>query len=217
MAPFAEQREGGYLHLAAKNDPKLHMAYVRKGKDNGRIGDGCMAAVFDLMRAENLWRLCVEMTIAKNQEPVMNFDGNLWVSRTAHLYTFKKVVVVVESGAYMRQAALDTILEYGLDVKCERGTIFDRSGEQESLDLVLTLRSSETDEFIGVPNLFLEPEEERHARGGKANKSAGPIKTARVLKGFGGCRFILKRDIWGQETVEMKHKTRYRRMNELNF
>ncbi|KAI9693293.1 MAG: hypothetical protein M1822_005289 [Bathelium mastoideum] len=220
-APFAEHMPNGRVAEMAKNHPKLHMAYVKK---ETKTGEGTAIdytkAVMYLMYTENLWRLDVQLVVTAGQCVQRAFASEAIDEDTLHLYSFKKLMVVIESGASTTQIALDAMLRHGLDVICEAGVVLyedDEPTRSTDVSSPLILRSTEMDELVGVPALFDTREEQQHARGGRVTKNAGLKKTTRLLRGFGGCRFVSSRDHWGEVVVEVKHKTRYRRMNALNW
>ncbi|KAL9073426.1 MAG: hypothetical protein Q9157_004760 [Trypethelium eluteriae] len=215
MPPFARSRTiwpWPSNESCAKNEPKLRMAYVEKQVTR-------FVAVLEMMRAEGLWRVAMELVAAEGQDICVDMIDFPWGCEAECQYTFKKMVLVTESGANIHHRAIPTLLQHGIDVRCGKGTIYTSSDTQteEILDLPLIWDSTEADEFVGVPEWFVEHEEQGHARGGRVAKSAGLRKTARVLKGFGGCRFVSRRNFFGEETLEIKHKTRYMRMSALNF
>ncbi|KAL9092140.1 MAG: hypothetical protein Q9165_004573 [Trypethelium subeluteriae] len=215
MPPFAKPwciEQLGGNESCVKNEPKLRMAYV--GKEDSRV-----IAVLEMMRAEDLWRVAVELVLAGRQDIIVDWVNFPWGHETESQHTCKKIVLVAESCSKMDHRTIYALLEHGIDVRCEKGTFLTSDGPQteEILDRPLSWNSTEADEFVGVPEMFAEQDQQEHARDGRVTKSAGSRKTARVLKGFGGCRFVSRRNFLGEETLEIKHKTRYMRMSALNF
>ena len=135
-------------------------------------------------------------------------DSPLRLQKIAALGWIKKSVVVEEGGYLATEDGPQQIMDQGWDLICLPGSFIWEKGttdKGESTDYekheVTETRSwccpdRELDHLIGVKELFEEEQISTHANGGKQK---GPvIKMERIMKGFGGCRFI------GSEGVLLK-------------
>jgi hypothetical protein len=115
---------------------------------------------------------------------------------------FWSVTLVLEAGAQLESLEMaEQFTNKGIDVLCRPGTIFNYDATQAGMETEDTKmwRNSylEFDYLDGVPAL-LDPAHEAQkcsvpALGGQATSTPGLRRNpARVLKGFGGCRFTEK-------------------------
>ena len=121
--------------------------------------------------------------------------------RILPLFT-RSATLVLEAGAkLMSLEMVEQFTNKGINVLCRAGTIFNYDPTQTSTAIkeakLWTSHLTELDYLNGFPALF----DEEHgiavpALVGRATSTPGPKRLARVLKGFGGCRFI-DQDEWG--------------------
>lgn len=135
-------------------------------------------------------------------------DSPLRLQRIAALGWIKKTVVVEEGGYLATEDGPQQIMDQGWDLICLPGSFIWEKGmtdKGESTDYekheVTETRTwccpdGELDYLIGVKEMFNDEQISIHANGGKHKKPV--IKMERIMKGFGGCRFI------GSEGVLLK-------------
>jgi hypothetical protein len=106
--------------------------------------------------------------------------------------------LVVEAGARLKDLEMvEQFTNRGVNVLCQPGSFLHHG----LLDEVLVAKewvdpSAKFDYLDGMSALFDEIEGHAvPARGGRATSTSGPKSTVRILKAFGGCRFV-ERDEW---------------------
>jgi hypothetical protein len=112
------------------------------------------------------------------------------------------VTLVIEAGAQLRSLqTAEEVAFAGIDVSCQPGSLIDDDHLVGSRTEVLIARrwtnlNREWGFLFGISTLFDGTwEDSVPALGGRATSTSGPKNTARILRGFGGCRFI-ERDEW---------------------
>ena len=122
-------------------------------------------------------------------------DSPLRLQKIAALDWIKKTVVVEEGGYLATDDGPRQIMNQGWDLVCLPGSFIWEKGantdyEKHEVNETRTWSSPDrdTDHLIGVKELFRDKEVSIYANGGKHKRSI--VKMERVLKGFGGCRFI---------------------------
>lgn len=130
----------------------------------------------------------------------MEPDSPLRLEKIAALDWIKKTVVVEEGGYLATDDGPRQIIDQGWDLVCLPGSFIwekgatDKGGntdyEKHEVTETRTWSSPdrELDHLIGIKELFDDDEVSVHANGGKHRGSV--IKMERIVKGFGGCRFI---------------------------
>jgi hypothetical protein len=141
--------------------------------------------------------------------PIWNFPGpwhlnlNLELpgdlSTTLQLFT-KSATLVVEAGSGISVELVELLTNNHLSVLCQTGvTLVQESTQTELITTEPKFwenSQAEFDYLIGFPKLFEDQQAcAVPALGGRANKTSGPGRALRVLRGFGGCRFHV-RDEW---------------------
>lgn len=130
----------------------------------------------------------------------MGPDSPLRLQKIRALDWIKKTVVVEKGGYLATDNGPRQMMDQGWDLVClpgsfiwEKGTS-DKGGntdyEKHEVTETRTWSSPDRgmDQLIGVKELFEDEQISVHANGGKQK---GPvIKMERIMKGFGGCRFI---------------------------
>jgi len=118
------------------------------------------------------------------------------LSRLLPLLT-KSVTLVIEPGASLYRLELpEHFTKIGINVLCQPGSLFPASPSQSAPTISSEPKlwmepSAKFDYLLGISMLFEEPQEiSVAARGGKTTTRPGPRSFKRILKGFGGCRFI---------------------------
>ena len=130
----------------------------------------------------------------------MEPDSPLRLQKIGALDWIKKTVVVENGGYLATDDGPRQIMDQGWDLVClpgsfiwEKGTA-DKGGnidyEKHEVTETRTWSSPdrETDQLVGVKELFEDERVSVHANGGK--RKAPVVKMERILKGFGSCRFI---------------------------
>ena len=130
----------------------------------------------------------------------MEPDSPLRLQKIGTLEWIKKTVVVEHGGYLATDDGPRQIMDQGWDLVCLPGSFIREEGtadkggnidyEKHEVTETRIWRSPdrETDKLIGVKKLFEDERVSVHANGGKRK---GPVvKMERILKGFGGCRFI---------------------------
>jgi hypothetical protein len=120
--------------------------------------------------------------------------------RILPLFTRSATLVLEEGAKLMSLKMVEQFTNKGINVLCQAGTIFNYDPTQISTAIeeakLWTSRLTELDYLNGFPALFDEqPRIAVPALRGRATSTPGPKRLARVLKGFGGCRFI-DQDEW---------------------
>ncbi|KIM97066.1 hypothetical protein OIDMADRAFT_147668 [Oidiodendron maius Zn] len=117
--------------------------------------------------------------------------------RILPLFT-RSAKLVVEAGAQIKDLEMvERFTNRGISVLCQPGSFI----RYDMLEEVLVAKqwmslSAEFDFLDGTSALFDEIQRDLvPALGGRATSTSGPISTMRILKGFGGCRFV-ERDEW---------------------
>jgi hypothetical protein len=112
------------------------------------------------------------------------------------LRSIRRVILVIEPGAAFESFEMaEQFTDKGIDILCQPGSTFIYDPTQPVLETSETKiwRNPylEFDYLDGVPALFDEEKgSSLPALGGRATSTPGLRSTERVLKGFGGCRFI---------------------------
>jgi hypothetical protein len=101
----------------------------------------------------------------------------------------KLKAVVQEGGAIIRPDIIRGLHRDGIDIIFEEGSLIHDSKDGIKERQEWMAKPDELEYLTGLSELFIAKEESVPARGGRATRTAGVDKTARVLKGFGGCRF----------------------------
>jgi hypothetical protein len=120
--------------------------------------------------------------------------------RILPLFTRSATLVLEEGAKLMSLEMVEQFTNKGINVLCQAGTIFNYDPTQISTAIeeakLWTSRLTELNYLNGFPALFDEkPRIAVPALGGRATSTPGLKRLARVLKGFGGCRFI-DQDEW---------------------
>lgn len=130
----------------------------------------------------------------------MEPDSPLRLERIGALDWIKKTVVVEEGGYLATDDGPRQIMEKGWDLVCLPGSFIwekgatDKGGntdyEKHEVTVTRTWSSADRgmDHLIGVKEMFEDDQVSVHANGGKHKWSV--VKMERIVKGFGGCRFI---------------------------
>lgn len=130
----------------------------------------------------------------------MEPDSPLRLQKIGALDWIKKTVVVQRGGYLATDDGPRQIMDQGWDLVClpgsfiwEKGTT-DKGGNSDyekhevTETRIWSSPDRELDQFIGIKELFEDGEVSLHANRGRQK---GPVvKTGRIMKGFGGCRFI---------------------------
>jgi hypothetical protein len=118
------------------------------------------------------------------------------LSRLLPLLT-RRLTLVIEAGATLHRLELpEQFTKIGINVLCQPGSFFRTSPSQRVATELSEVKlwmdpNSKFDYVFGVSTLFDEPEEiSVAARGGRATSKSSPRSVSRVLRGFGGCRFV---------------------------
>ncbi len=130
----------------------------------------------------------------------MEPESPLRLQKIAALDWIKKTVVVEEGGYLATDDGPRQIMAQGWDLICLPGSFIwekgatDKGGntdyEKHEVTETRTWSSPDraTDYLIGVKELFQDDQVAVHANGGRRRRSV--FKMERIMKGFGGCRFI---------------------------
>jgi hypothetical protein len=111
------------------------------------------------------------------------------------------VTLVIEAGAYLHSLEMpEQFTNKGINVLCQPGSFLLPGSSQSATEILEVKRwmdpSAGFDYLVGVSALFDELQEVSvAARSGKTTTAPGPKSTERILKGFGGCRFV-QQDVW---------------------
>ena len=184
-----------------KNHPKTHMA---KLEGEYRSRDDNYRQVIKLLDEEKVLkelRFIVPREWSLDRE---DYEQELESSLIpeVHLPMFASMqwlrqVVVFEEGATMIGANyIDILTKEGLDIICRKGSRMVTQSDPPipSDELAAECEYHAHDELkplTALSELFKEdPEISVSAKGGKANKRSNCANPSRVLKGFGGCRFV---------------------------
>jgi hypothetical protein len=120
--------------------------------------------------------------------------------RILPLFT-KSATLVIEAKAYLRSLNLPAMItKNGINVLCQPGSLYQPSSSLGSTEFLEAEYwrdpSTEFNYLIGVSALFDDLLEISVSnRDGKTTTSPGPRRTERILRGFGGCRFV-EHDEW---------------------
>jgi len=116
----------------------------------------------------------------------------------------ESITLVLEGGVLLKSLEMpEQFTSRGIDFLCHPGSIFNHDPTQPAIEIfeekIWTVPYNAGLQYLnGVTALFegaqrhFEESQKRSvpALGGRATKTPGTRSTARVLKGFGGCRFI---------------------------
>ncbi|CAD6572489.1 MAG: hypothetical protein ASARMPREDX12_005246 [Alectoria sarmentosa] len=197
------------LNGRSKNLPHMHMVKVDSEGHLDRIAIQRICALLTQDRALREINFVIPDGFRNGDEDSfggydedhdMEPDSPLRLQKIGALDWIKKTVVVEKGGYLATDDGPRQIMEQGWDLVClpgsfiwEKGTT-DKGGntDYEKHEVTETRTWStpdrEMDLLIGVKELFEDGQLSVHANGGKQK---GPVvKIERILKGFGGCRFI---------------------------
>lgn len=197
-----KDKDGKDLNGRSKNFPKLHMIKIPQENHLDTIAKQRVCAILDQERTLEELNFVIPAEFRNGDEG--DFGGytedhtmeTVAIERIQKL-NFLKMTVVVEKGGYLAvEEGPEQILSEGWDLVCLPGSfIYEKgsSGDYEKKEIVETRRwvapIRKWDIFIGVERLFYEPDEiSEHANGGRHRSRK--VETARVLKGFGGCKIL---------------------------
>lgn len=138
-------------------------------------------------------RFATRQGFVSHNEPVLNFP-------TFALVRWLRRVVLFEKEATLKGTAHVNILnEEGLHVVCGKGSRMSVQGgqtdtpEKVAVDLEYPAHTYDLEPLDAVEELFREVEEvSLPAKAGKTNTRSNRADAPRVLKGFGGCRFVYR-------------------------
>jgi hypothetical protein len=195
----------------AKNHPKLHMAKLLPFDRKVDRKKANIEFVLSMMRLEGFLReirLIVSSGWNCTRLPDPVIDSSLWAGHTelAGLGELQRSIpvqltIVLESKSSMSGAQNFATLKYwGIGVVAHSGCLIERQLRrmtdssnpfEEVTELSVWPAERELDIITGMELLFDDSGKMGlPARGGKATKHQGKKKAERVLKGFGGCRFV---------------------------
>jgi hypothetical protein len=120
---------------------------------------------------------------------------------------FLQVSLLLEKGAHMTATQnVHLLARYDVDVIAKAGSFVVPQSEhiqlssatpEEIKELTIWRAKPEPDYITGMEQYFDDSDRfDVPARGGKATKHQGRKKLGRVLKGFGGCRFVHRKGFW---------------------
>ncbi|KAI9695704.1 MAG: hypothetical protein M1820_008467 [Bogoriella megaspora] len=193
----------GLYHLkqgAAKNWPKMRMAKVDSGDKSPGAGKRTHA-IADIFEGDaplgQSGMLNLELLVA-SRRVVHNIHECAVVPDLLDrkLYNFARAKVVIESGAAVPKDICSKLTSSGFGVRYAKGSFRPETYSEPASDEDVLLKTQtfqpdkEETVFLGLMEMFELPQEICHARGGRATRTAGPKKIERVLRGFGGCRFV---------------------------
>jgi hypothetical protein len=203
---------GHHYHRIAKNHPKMHMAKMRRVDRHTCTKHRNLESVLTMIKLEGFlkeldfivpagWN-CSQIPdrFVKANPWEQGNDGMNWLTDLRHARALQ-VMLLLESGASLLgvQSVL-TLYYWGVGVVAQPGSIMTRQTKirpweapisEEVGELSIWPAERETDHITGMDMLFNDSEKsELPACGGRVTKFQGKRKVERVLKGFGGCRFI---------------------------
>lgn len=178
-----------------KNHPKMQMA---------KIGASCklnenVKFVTELLKREKP-PLLTELRFVVPTEWRMQHSPDFWLycdglrylyftEIATSLHWIKLKVTVQEGGGIIAPEIIESLNCNGIDIIYEKGSYNQDVDCGLEKRMALMAKLDNLDYLTGVSYLFIVEECSVAAFGGRATRRAVIDKTARVLQGFGGCRF----------------------------
>jgi hypothetical protein len=195
------------LHATGKNHPKMHMVKLPYATEttSSEITEGKNAQlVLELLRTEQTLK---ELTMVWPGGHDLHLDQSrtsLEFYETVRAKLPFKISLVIESNSALKGTNVrDWLMENDISLICEAGSSVDAriktQDDQPDPERIIQLTQwnpppRKVNVFVGLDELFdTEPKLSIHSRGGKSSSVKYRKSTARVLKGFGGCRFVTKK------------------------
>jgi hypothetical protein len=201
-----------YYHSIAKNHPKLRMAKMLPVGRYFSQKDANLEHVLTMIKLEGFLkelRFIVPAGWICSQIRDPFIEAKTWGDRGKSLNWLEdihrsrplKVMLHLEpEGSLMGTQSISTLAYWGIGVVAQSGSLIARQTKRAPVEAgiahevdVLSIwpAERETDHVTGMDILFDDSEKmDVPARGGRVTKYQGKKKVERVLKGFGGCRFV---------------------------
>lgn len=113
----------------------------------------------------------------------------------------RSTTLVLEAGAQLIDVEMvEQFTNRGINILCQPGSFLHNDLHDHAVEVLVAKQwinpYAEFDYLDGMSTLFDDIQEGAvHALGGRATSTPGPKDTRRILKGFGGCRYV-ERDTW---------------------
>ena len=184
-----------------KNHPKMHMTKL-EGECRSR-DDNCRQVIklLDEEKALKELRFIVPREWTLDQEKyelklASSLIPEVHLPMFASMQWLRQVVVFEEGATLIGTNYIEILTKEGLDIICRKGSLMAAQSDLSipSNEVAVEYEHHAHDELkplAALSELFKEdPEISVSAKGGKANKRSNRANPSRVLKGFGGCRFV---------------------------
>ncbi|MCJ1457895.1 hypothetical protein MMC28_008264 [Mycoblastus sanguinarius] len=203
--------DGKDLNGRSKNFPKTHMVKIPEEGHLDRIAIQRVCALLTQDRSLEEINFVIPKGFRNGDEDAfggydedhdMEPDSKVRLQKLSTLDWLKKTVVVEKGGYLAVDDGPRQIMEEGWDLLCLPGSFIwekgaeDKGGnadfEKHEVNEIRMWHAPcrELDNLVGVKELLKDQEDDsEHANGGK-HRGKMMIKMERILKGFGGCRFI---------------------------
>ena len=197
------------LNGRSKNWPKMRMAKIPPEGHLDRVAVQRVCAILAQDRTMEEMNFVVPKGLRNGDE--IDYGGYVddhdagaqaydRLRKISSLDFIKKTVIVEEGGYLAVIKGPEQIMDESWDLVCLPGSAIyemNASNDYEKQEVTETRTwispARQWDYLLGINVLFQTPEPlDRHANGGKHTKSLPPLE--RVLKGFGGCNFVVQHD-----------------------
>ncbi|KAF2494700.1 hypothetical protein BU16DRAFT_527704 [Lophium mytilinum] len=187
----------------AKNQPKMHMGKAWKDSHRTWSQNPTATNVEHICQMLDEWKMSLELRLIlpsgfslqlHDDDDVLYFPESLKIGPR-----FSRMTLVVEAGAGLDGEKLPQRLveEHEIDVVCLPGSAwrYNKDVTEPESKILETKRWTnprpDLEYLSGVDTLFKEEDAiTATGLGGKATKTPGKRPTSRVLRKFGGCRFV---------------------------
>ncbi|KAF2804618.1 uncharacterized protein BDZ99DRAFT_467306 [Mytilinidion resinicola] len=186
----------------AKNHPKMHMGKAPKDNRSWYV-DMTTTNVEHVCQLLDEWKMSLELRLIlpSGFRLLLEDDEDfLYIPKSLKIGPrFSGMTLVVEAGAFLDGEKLPKRLaeEYEMNIVCLPGSSWKYSTNATDAESIVletkrwTNPRPDLDYLSGIELLLKEEEDVSVAGlGGRATKTPGKLNTSRVLKQFGGCRFV---------------------------
>lgn len=201
-----KDKDGKDLNGRSKNLPKMHMAKIPPEGHLDTVAKQRVCNILEQDRTLQEINFVVPASFRNGDENYfggydVDHEGTTDAIERIQQLDFVTMTVVFERDAYLAvEDGIQGILAEGWDLVCLPGSFIYEpgvGGEYEKHEVLQTRRWSapcrQWDYMVGVSRLLADVEEDiPHANGGRHRRKT--VKTARTLRGFGGCNFLLGAD-----------------------